>query len=58
MSLQELLIKTCQFEIEYLNNPNQETAKNYNKCMNELLKNKNFYKLMLQTNIEGIKKGA
>lgn len=52
---QELLIKTCQLEIEYLNNPNQETAKNYNKCRNELLKNKNFYKLMLQTNIERIK---
>ena len=51
----ELLNKVCQLEIEYLNNPNQETAKNYNKCRNELLKNKNFYKLMTETNIEKIK---
>lgn len=54
MDLTNLLIKTCQLEIEYLNKPNQETAKNYNKCRNELLKNKNFYKLMIQTNIEKI----
>lgn len=54
MNYQELLIKVCQLEIEYLNNPNQETAKNYNKYKNELLKNKNFYKLMLQTNIAKI----
>ena len=55
MNYQELLIKTCQLEIEYLNNPNQDTAKKYNKCRNELLKNKNFYKLITQTNIAGIK---
>ena len=55
MNYQELLIKTCQLEIEYLNNPNQEIAKKYNKFRNELLKNKNFYKLLIQTNIKGIK---
>ena len=54
MNYQELLIKTCQLKKEYLANPNQETAKNYNKYRNELLKNKNFYNLLIQTNIKGI----
>ena len=54
MDLTNLLIKTCKLEIEYLNNPNQETAKKYNKCRNELLKNKKFYELMTQTNIQGL----
>ena len=51
MNFEELLIKTCQLEIEYLTNPNKDTAKMYNKYRNELLKNKSFYKQMLKGNI-------
>ena len=47
----KLLIKTCQLEMEYLNNPNPKTAKEYNKYRNKLLKNKKFYKLMSKINI-------
>ena len=47
----KLLIKTCLLEVEYLNNPNQKTAKEYNQCRNKLLKNKKFYKLMTKINI-------
>jgi hypothetical protein len=54
MNTQELLIKTCQLECEYLNNPNPQTAKLYNKYRNELLRNKNIYKQVLKANIEGI----
>lgn len=54
MNIQELLIKTCQLEQEYLTNPNLYTAKLYNKYRNELLKNKNIYKQVLKANIEGI----
>ena len=52
MNFEELLIKTCQLEIEYLTNPNKDTAKMYNKYRNELLKNKSFYKQMLKENTQ------
>lgn len=55
MKLDNLYIKTLELELEYLNNPNQETAKKYNKAKNELCKNQKFYKAMLKTNIVGLK---
>ena len=50
----KLLQKVCTLEVEYLKNPNPNTAKEYNKYKNELLKNKEFYNLILKSNIATI----
>ena len=51
---ENLFLETQKLELEYLKNPNSETAKKYNDNKNKLMQNKDFAELLKKSNIAGL----
>lgn len=51
---ENLFLETQKLELEYLENPNSETAKKYNENKNKLMRNKDFAELLKKSNIAGL----